>query len=133
MLVHVDNRSGVPVYRQVIDQMRKHILAGHLPAGDRIPSVRDMAAQLGVNPMTVSKAYSIMEREGVLEHRRGIGLFVRRMDSCKKLRDTTALLDAAFKEAAMSAVQLGLSEREVMEMIKAQYRRFNSSQGKTDE
>src|SRR6266567_3208496 len=75
-LFQVFPASGLPIYRQLIDQVRRHVATGRLPAGDYLPSVRQVALELEVNPMTVSKAYSLLEREGVVELVRGQGMRV---------------------------------------------------------
>jgi len=77
MLIVVDSHSGVPVYRQVIDQIRFHVGSGMLAPGDEIPSTRALSAELGVNPMTISKAYRRLEEEGIVERRPGLPLVVR--------------------------------------------------------
>lgn len=77
MLIVVDPSSGVPVFRQVMDQVRFHIASGLLNAGDELPPTRALSAELGVNPMTVSKAYNLLERDGVLERRPGKPLVVK--------------------------------------------------------
>ncbi len=77
MLIVVDNHSGVPVYRQIIDQVRFHVASGLLAPGDELPSTRALAAELEVNPMTISKAYNLLERDGVVLRRRGLPLTVR--------------------------------------------------------
>lgn len=69
--------SGTPIYRQIIDQTRQLVASGRLPPGDHLPSVRTMAAELGINPMTVSKAYSLLERDGIVTRRRGHGMVVQ--------------------------------------------------------
>src|SRR6476469_8563654 len=74
--IHVSPASGVPIYRQLIDQIRAQIAGGRLAAGAFLPSVRQVAEELEVNPMTVSKAYSILERDGVVELVRGQGMRV---------------------------------------------------------
>ena len=79
MLLQIDHHSGQPIYRQVTEQVRRQILAGQLGEGEQLVSVRDLAAQLKVNPMTISKAYGLLEAEGLLQRRRGIGLFVARI------------------------------------------------------
>jgi GntR family transcriptional regulator len=63
--------SGIPIYRQLIDQIRRLIAAGQLPAGAELPSVRDLAVEHAVNPMTISKAYALLEAEGLLIRNRG--------------------------------------------------------------
>jgi GntR family transcriptional regulator len=77
MLITVDPRSGVPVYRQLMDQIKFHVASGLLEPGDELPSTRALSVDLGVNPMTISKAYSYLEREGVVERRPGRPLIVR--------------------------------------------------------
>ena len=77
MLIVVDPHSGVPVYRQLMDQIKFHIASGVLVPGDELPSTRALSAELGVNPMTISKAYSFLEREDVVERRPGRPLVVK--------------------------------------------------------
>jgi GntR family transcriptional regulator len=80
MLIVVDPHSGVPVYRQLMDQIKFHIASGLLGPGDELPSTRTLSAQLGVNPMTISKAYSYLEREEIVERRPGKPVVVRPVD-----------------------------------------------------
>lgn len=86
MLIVVDSHSGVPVYRQLMDQIRFHIASGVLGPGDELPSTRALSAELGVNPMTISKAYSFLERDNVIERRPGRPLVVKAMKAAE-LRD----------------------------------------------
>ncbi|MFD2454346.1 GntR family transcriptional regulator [Ideonella paludis] len=65
-----------PIYRQIVDQARRYIAGGHWPAGHELPSVRAVALAHAINPMTVSKAYSQLEAEGLLVRRRGMGMVV---------------------------------------------------------
>lgn len=80
MLIVVDPHSGVPVYRQLMDQIKFHVATGLLKAGDELPSTRALSAELGINPMTISKAYSYLERDQVVERRPGRPLVVRPLD-----------------------------------------------------
>ena len=68
--------SGTPIYRQIVDQTCQLVASGQLPPGEHLPSVRAMAADLGINPMTVSKAYSMLERDGIVTRLRGLGMVV---------------------------------------------------------
>ena len=67
LLILIDPSSGVPVYRQLVEQIRFGVASGLLASGEEIPSTRALSARLGVNPMTVSKAFGLLEQEGVLE------------------------------------------------------------------
>ena len=81
MLIVVDPHSGVPVYRQLMDQIKFHIASGVLAPGDELPSTRTLSSELGVNPMTISKAYSFLEREDVIERRPGRPLIVKAVEA----------------------------------------------------
>src|SRR5579859_1431946 len=72
----LDERSGVPVYRQIIDQVMGGIAAGTLAAGHQLPTVRQVAVDLSINPNTVMRAYREMEIRGVLETQQGTGTFI---------------------------------------------------------
>ena len=67
----LDPHSGVPIYRQLLEQVRRLVASGQLKAGSELPSVRDLALAHAVNPMTISKAYSLLEAEGLLQRNRG--------------------------------------------------------------
>ena len=81
MLIVVDPHSGVPVYRQLMDQIKFHIVSGVLGPGEELPSTRVLSAELGVNPMTISKAYSFLEKEDVIERRPGRPLVVKAVEA----------------------------------------------------
>jgi GntR family transcriptional regulator len=76
MVFLVDPQSGVPIFRQLMDQVKLSVATGTAGPGDEMPSIRSLAVSLGVNPMTISKAYSLLERDGVLERRPGLTLVV---------------------------------------------------------
>lgn len=109
--------SGVPIYRQLVDQVEALVAGGRLAPGDLVPSVRSVAAALGVNPMTVSKAWSRLEAEGVLERDRGRGMVVaaRRGTPLAERRDEVrALVDAA----VVRALHLGLTPAQLLTLVR---------------
>ena len=126
MLLQIDHHSGQPIYRQIIDQIRRQVLAGQLPEGHQLVSVRDLAAQINVNPMTISKAYSLLEMDGLLERRRGVGLFVARLRKNQKSRTKTQLLEQILNRAVATAVQLDISEDEVHMLTKRLFEKYDS-------
>ena len=83
MLIVVDSHSGVPVYRQLMDQIKFHVASGMLKPGDELPSTRTLSSELGVNPMTISKAYSFLERDNIIERRSGRPLVVKAMKAAE--------------------------------------------------
>jgi len=117
MLIVVDPHSGVPVYRQLIDQIKFHIASGMLKAGDELPSTRALSAELGVNPMTVSKAYSYLELENVLERRPGKPLVVRRFEEEELRRSRQEQLRRSLSRAVTVVRQLGITQEKAIEIF----------------
>jgi len=106
--------------------LRRQILAGQLPEGEQLVSVRDLAARLKVNPMTISKAYSLLEMEGLLERRRGVGLFVARIRKDQKSRTRTQLLEQILAKAVATAVQLDIPEDDVHTLTQRLFQKYDS-------
>jgi len=126
MLLEIDHHSGQPIYRQVIEQIRRQIMAGQLGEDTQLVSVRELAGQLNVNPMTISKAYSLLENEGLLERRRGVGLFVAKVAKDRKVRAKARLLEEAMTRAVTAAIQFGIPRKEAAEMLGRLYRKYDS-------
>lgn len=104
--------SGVPIYRQIVQQARFAIASGRIKPGDRLPSVRAIATQLGINPMTVSKAYSTLEQAGVVVRHPGIGMAVSEAGA-----DPAGAIDADVQALVQTAKHLGLSHQALAERI----------------
>lgn len=126
MLLQIDHHSGQPIFRQVIDQIRRQVMAGQLREGEQLPSVRDLAMQLRVNPMTISKAYGLLEMEGLLERRRGVGLFVAAIARDKAGRTKADMLEEALTRAVVTAIQLGIPEEKARDMLMRLYQKYDS-------
>ena len=126
MILTLDLHGGVPIYRQVMDQVRRQILIGRLAPGAQIESVKGLSVRLKVNPMTISKAYGFLVEEGLLERRRGVGLFVRLIRKDVKRRQQDRMLDRAMSKVAALAVQMGIPEEEAVRLFADHYRTFDS-------
>lgn len=114
-LFSIATGSSEPIYRQLVDQARRLIAGGQLAPGDAMPSVRDIAQALALNPMTVSKAYGLLEMEGVLTRRRGIGMMVADAPkSTRSVASRTDLLRPTLEKAALEARQLELDPDTVL-------------------
>lgn len=117
-LFSINTGSTEPIYRQLVEQVRRRIASGQLVAGQEIPSVRELAQALAVHPMTISKAFGLMEAEGLLERRRGLPMVVaaqhRRAQSA---RSRVELLRPALERAAAEAHQLELPADQVVELF----------------
>ncbi len=115
----LDPHSSVPIYQQLIDQVRRLVASGQLAPGAELPSVREMAQEHTVHPMTISKAYSLLESEGMLERRRGKPMTVAAL---KKNQSSVAArlrqIEPQVEALALSAQQLELHDSEVIEQLK---------------
>ena len=123
MLITIDHHSGVPVFRQIMDQVRFHVASGLVRPGDELPSTRALSAQLGLNPMTVSKAYGLLEAEGVVERRRGRPLTVRALSKTDLEATKIELLAPQLEALATRVRQLGISQKEVIDLFRELMRR----------
>lgn len=134
MLLEIDHHSGIPIYRQIMDQVRDQIMAGRLKEGAQLMTVRELAAALNINPMTVSKAYSAMETEGLLERRRGIGLFVATIQSENKRLAREAALETILTRAVTTALQYGVSKEKTQKMLDELFLKYHTeNQGTSNE
>ena len=118
MLDRIDPRSPTPIYRQIGEQIRRGVAAGLLAPGDQLPSVRDLAARLLVNPNTVAKVYRDLEREGLLVTRRGQGTFVSDDAIAMAESDRRRLIAEQLKEVARDARAFGLSKAESLGLFR---------------
>jgi GntR family transcriptional regulator len=114
----VSTTSGVPIYRQIVEQVRARIAGGRLVAGDFLPSVRDVAEGLQVNPMTVSKAYSLLEHDGVVELARGQGMRVRAGSNGSAAKVRRDVLRPLLRQVAVMATEMGLTVDEVVDELR---------------
>jgi GntR family transcriptional regulator len=111
--------SGVPIYRQLMDQVRAFVASQRLAPGDLLPSIRQLASDLEVNMMTVSKAYAKLESEGVLQRVRGTGMRVRAVKSSATAAERQKELAPLAEALAVRAMQLGLSEHQVLSLVRS--------------
>ncbi|MCC6245793.1 MAG: GntR family transcriptional regulator [Gemmatimonadaceae bacterium] len=119
MLILIDANSGVPAYRQIVDQVRFQIASGRLPPDAELPSTRVLAQQLGINPMTVSKAYGLLEAEGLVRHRPGLPLTVAEQTTTQVEVAREAQLRVALEAGARAARQLGFSNTRAVAVFRA--------------
>ncbi len=110
--------SGLPIYRQLVDQVRRHVASGRLHSDDFLPSVRQVALELEINPMTVSKAYSLLERDGVVELVRGQGMRIAdRNGQTSSVEERGRQLMPLVRQLAAEARQLSLSDKQVKTLV----------------
>ena len=115
---HIFPSAGAPIYQQLMHQVKFQVASGKLVTGDYLPSVREVALDLQVNPMTVSKAYSLLEREGTLERDRGQGMRVAVTAPKGGLRERREEIKDLLRQVVVKAHQLGLDGGEVWNLLK---------------
>ncbi len=119
MQFEINPNSPNPIYRQIVDQLRRLIASGQMQPGQDVPSVRAVALEHAINPMTVSKAYSLLETEGLLERRRGLGMVIAKSKSRTARRSQIDLLLPSLKAAAQIARQLSIDDEQALAVFKA--------------
>ena len=114
-MVHLDYRDARPIYAQIIDSIKEQITAGLLNTGDRLPSVRELASDLAINPNTIQRSYRSLEAEGWIVTVPGKGCFVSANGNCQE-QERNRLL-AIFDETCGGLLALGMSREELSRRI----------------
>lgn len=114
----LDLHSGVPVYRQLIDQVRGGVASGSLAAGDQLPTVRQLAVDLAINPNTVMRAYRELELGGLLETHQGTGTFISDKKPEKNSADRDRQLDQMAGEIAARAGAAGFKLEDLVDRLR---------------
>lgn len=122
MLLPPNPSSGVPVYRQLIEQVRHAIETGALRPGEQLPGTRKVAEDLVMNPNTVAKAYQELEHQGVIEMRKGLGAFVAR--DGRTGGDLVQKAQPVLRAAMDRMVEIGLSEEQMRRVFESEVMRM---------
>lgn len=120
MFRHIDPRSPIPLYVQIADRLRVAVASGDLGAGMVLPSVRQLASQLRVNPGTVVQAYRELEAAGMVESRQGAGTFVNEVSEPKKEAERQRLARRLVRELLRQASSLGVTREDLAQAWKAE-------------
>ena len=117
-------QSGVPIYRQLLEQVRRMVASGQLTPGTELPSVRELAVLHAVNPMTISRAYSLLESEGLLTRNRGKPMTIAGQPRAQSpLTKRLQQIEPQLEQLILAARQLELSEAD---LVKALHRKWGS-------
>src|SRR6188474_1161497 len=117
MLFHVDIRNGLAVYDQIVRQVKFAVADGALRSGELVPSVRELARELAVNPNTVARAYQQLQSEGVLDSVRGMGLAVASGADKRCRAERLKLVQGRLREVLLEARQSGLELADLRQLI----------------
>jgi GntR family transcriptional regulator len=116
---HLDLHSGMPVYRQIVDQVRGAVASGALRAGDQLPTVRQLAVDLEVNPNTVVRAYRELEYDGLLETHQGTGTFISDQKMPRAADERQRQLAQIVSDAVARAGAAGFTVQDLLDQLRA--------------
>jgi GntR family transcriptional regulator len=117
--LNISPSSGVPIYKQVLEQVEIMIVSGQLSAGELLPSVRQIASEIDVNPMTISKAYGLLEERGHLNRLRGKGMAVAQREQHVCKQEKLDMLSNKIQQIVNEAKQMGVSHQELIELFQS--------------
>jgi GntR family transcriptional regulator len=118
LTLSVDLKSGVPIYRQIIDQVKSGIATGTVGPGDRLPTVRQLSVDLAVNPNTVSRAYNELELTGLVETHMGSGTFIGHKRVERDELEHRRILDQICQEFLSRASSHGFNLEDILENLR---------------
>ena len=128
MLFHIDYNSSQPIYQQVIEQIKLTVVNGRLKPGDRMPSIRELAKTLRINPTTAARIYNELAHEGILILRQGQGAFVAPKAVSVKDEEIHRIVAALARKMLVEGLRLGLTRDEIDLIIDEEYRRIRKGE-----
>jgi GntR family transcriptional regulator len=132
MLIQINFKSGMPVYLQVVDQIKLAAASGALRAGEPLPSIRPLAAELRINRNTVAKAYAELEAEGVIETLAGKGCFLKESRSPFNRQTRLSRIAEAIDTALVEAHHCQVGDREFANLVKERVAAFAAKKAQED-
>jgi GntR family transcriptional regulator len=124
--LQIDPQSGLPVYRQMIDQIKYYVASGALKPGQQLPSVRELAQRLSINPTTVVKAYNELENENIIDLRHGKGAFVSdRADAGVSAFEKDKVVRRLARQLAVESQQIGASYEFVQDVLDEEWQQMS--------
>ena len=130
MQFRIDNASDRAVYLQIIDQVKRDIALGRLAKEERLPTVRQLAQQLAINPNTIAKAYRQLEQEGIIVTRAGAGAFVANLDSLLSRAVRRKLICDELERIVIEAFHMQIDKETITEWFSTAMEKFNLTSGK---
>lgn len=125
MQFRIDNASDRPVYQQIIDQIKRDIALGRLIKDEKLPTVRQLAKQLAINPNTIAKAYRQLEQEGIIVTKPGTGAFVASLDSNLSRSVRRKIVSEELERIAIEAFHMQIDRQTLLELFDSAVEKFN--------
>jgi GntR family transcriptional regulator len=127
MLISIDPSNGIPIYEQIVRQVKYNVANGALVSGQQVPSVRELAKLLAINPNTIQRAYQLLQSDGVLETERGRGQHVSAGAKRSCVSQRASMIRERLELVVEEALQAGLEPAELRESFESVVRRYLSS------
>ena len=121
----IDNASDRPVYQQIVDQVKRDIALGRLVKAERLPTVRQLAQQLTINPNTIAKAYRQLEQEGIIVTRAGAGAFVASLDSNLSRSVRRRIICGELERTVVEAFHMQIDAETLADWFSSTVQKFN--------
>ncbi len=130
MQIRIDNASDRPVYQQIIDQVKRDIALGRIIKNEKLPTVRQLAGQIALNPNTIAKAYRQLEQQGIIVTKAGAGAFVANLDSNLSRSVRKKLISEELERIAVDAYHMQIDSQTLLEWFNNAVIKFNLPSGK---
>lgn len=130
MQIRIDNASGRPVYQQIMDQVKRDIALGRLTKDEKLPTVRQLAGRLAINPNTIAKAYRQLEQEGIIVTKPGAGAFVANLDSNLSRAVRKRIICEELERIAVEAFHMQIDTKSLSQWFGDAVEKFNLPPGK---
>ena len=125
MQIRIDNASDRPVYQQIIDQVKRDIALGRIIKNEKLPTVRQLAGQIAINPNTIAKAYRQLEQQGIIVTKAGAGAFVANLDSNLSRSVRKKLISEELERIAVDAYHMQIESQTLLEWFNSAVAKFN--------
>ncbi len=125
MQIRIDNASDRPVYQQIIDHVKRDIALGRIIKNEKLPTVRQLAGQIAINPNTIAKAYRQLERQGIIVTKAGAGAFVANLDSNLSRSVRKKLISEELERIAVDAYHMQIESQTLLEWFNSAVAKFN--------
>jgi GntR family transcriptional regulator len=125
MQFNINHSSGRPVYQQIMDQIKRDIALGRLIKNEKLPTVRQLAGQLAINPNTIAKAYRQLEQQGIIVTKAGAGAFVANLDSSLSRSVREKLISEEIERIAIDAYHMQIDRQTLSEWFESAFVKFN--------
>lgn len=125
-MIRLDLKRDTPIYEQIVEQVKYHVVKGNIKPGMAIPSVRKLALELNITPGTVAKAYQELERQGIVETIRGKGVYIAGETDRKPDATRLEVAKKSLESGLLELKCMGLDEQEVIKLVKELYKNLSN-------